>query len=71
MIIDFKSSANQKSIASARSQIKDAANLRKLDAFLAKYNNYDFSNTEQAKEAAVCCEHCCEHIEVTANGVGT
>ena len=46
MIIDFKDSTNAKSITSARSQIKDAGNLKNFDAFLAKNDSFDFSNSD-------------------------
>ncbi|MGC4130608.1 MAG: hypothetical protein QM564_13880 [Bergeyella sp.] len=67
MKIDLTSSANQKQIASARSQIKESADLRKFDSFLAKYDVIDFNDSEQLSAAKGCCggENCCQNITIT------
>lgn len=61
MKIDFKDPTNERGIASVRSQITEAGDLRNFDNFLAQKENFDFENADDMAAARACCggDHCC------------
>jgi len=61
MKINLNSSENQRQISSIRSQIKDAGDLKKFDAFLSEHDSFDFNDESDLRAAKGCCggDKCC------------
>ncbi|WGD35641.1 hypothetical protein [Olleya sp. YS] len=64
MKINLNDKSNKSQISNVRSQIKDAGDLKKFDAFLAKHDSFDFNDDNDLKAAKACCggDECCTII---------
>lgn len=64
----FSVSRNKEIIDQLRKATKNAEDLKKFDAFIAKYPTIDIGDSGQMNEAKASCPNCCQGATIEIHG---